>query len=106
MVGFYAFEFENDNFKGGYIMTEKNIKARVRQKSDTSENWAKALAFSPLVGEIIVYTDLNRMKIGDGTTNVNLLPFIDESLELITVDDIDAICGTIIQDTTASEVTF
>ena len=29
-----------------------------------------------------------------------------DNLELITADDIDTICGTIIQDATASEVTF
>jgi len=41
-------------------------KIRMQQKSDTSENWAKAINFCPLKGEVIVYTDINRLKIGDG----------------------------------------
>lgn len=56
-------------------MANKVIKTRMVQKHDTSENWAKAENFSPLVGEIIVYDDLNKFKIGDGKTNVNDLPF-------------------------------
>lgn len=56
-------------------MANKVIKTRMQQKHDTSENWAKAENFSPLIGEIIVYDDLNKFKIGDGKTNVNDLPF-------------------------------
>lgn len=43
----------------------------------TSE-WAKATGFTPLKGEIIVYSDLNKIKIGDGENNVNDLPFVNE----------------------------
>lgn len=56
-------------------MANKVIKTRMQQKHDISENWAKAENFSPLIGEIIVYDDLNKFKIGDGKTNVNDLPF-------------------------------
>lgn len=53
----------------------KEIKTRVQQKSDTSENWAKAVNFIPLKGELIIYTDKKLMKIGDGVTKVNDLEF-------------------------------
>lgn len=51
------------------------IYGRFQQKIDTSENWAKAVNFKPLEGEIIVYSDLNKYKTGDGVTPVNDLPF-------------------------------
>ena len=55
-------------------MSNKNkIASRTLQKIDTSENWSKAAGFIPLEGEIIVYKDLNKIKIGDGVTNVNSL---------------------------------
>lgn len=64
------------------------IKTRIQLKSDTEENWNKAgpkensNGFVPLSGELIVYTaDVThpfcRLKVGDGTTNVVSLPFID-----------------------------
>lgn len=58
-------------------MVEYNT--RVKQKSDTSLNWSKATNFIPLQGEIIIYSDTNQIKIGDGTTKVNELKFIDEN---------------------------
>lgn len=58
--------------------TEKTIKARQIQKNDTSANWSKAVNFTPLKGELIVYTDLNKIKIGDGVTKVNDLPFSND----------------------------
>ena len=62
------------------MINEKNIKARFSQKHDIEENWQKATGFIPKAGEIIVYdVDANhvrpRVKIGDGTTFVNDLPF-------------------------------
>jgi hypothetical protein len=70
------------------------IKTRIQLKSDTEANWKKAVlvadggtkisgtSFVPLLGEIIIYTpdntyDYSRLKIGDGSTNVVRLPFID-----------------------------
>ena len=58
-------------------MAVKTLTTRVRQKSDTSANWAKATNFTPLKGEIIVYTDLRKIKIGDGVTKVGSLEFVN-----------------------------
>lgn len=87
-------------------MAEKNIKSRIVHKHDVELNWNKATNFIPKQGEIIVYDiDSNhsyeRIKIGDGVTNVNNLPFV---ISTLTNDEIDAICGSTIQ--SASEVTF
>lgn len=57
-------------------MASKTLKTRLKQKRDSSANWAKATNFTPLAGEIIVYSDLNMIKIGDGTTKVSALPFL------------------------------
>jgi hypothetical protein len=64
----------------------KTIKARVQSKHDVEENWLKATGFVPLAGEQIVYEadathDKPRIKIGDGKTNVNDLPFIASDLQ-------------------------
>lgn len=56
-------------------MANKTYQGRIVQKHDSSANWAKATNFIPLKGEIIIYDDLNKMKIGDGTTKVNDLDF-------------------------------
>lgn len=60
-----------------------NIKTRVIHKHDTEANWQLATNFTPLDGELIIYdVDAShskaRVKIGDGETNVNSLPFIGE----------------------------
>lgn len=72
------------------------IYTRQQQKHDIEANWIKAVNFTPLQGEIIIYDSeidadgntlalpegrtkpyiYERIKIGDGITNVNLLPFI------------------------------
>lgn len=59
------------------MSNSKQVNSRIQQKIDTSENWSKALNFKPLQGEIIIYTDLNRFKVGDGITLVNDLPFFN-----------------------------
>ena len=87
-------------------MAEKNIKSRIVHKHDVELNWNKATNFIPKQGEIIVYDidsnhNYERIKIGDGATNVNNLPFV---ISTLTNDEIDAICGSTIQ--SASEVTF
>lgn len=71
---------------------------RIMQKHDTEANWALKTNFIPLNGEIIVYDadetyNFARIKIGDGITKVNNLPFEGMDLSFITIDDIDAICG-------------
>lgn len=58
-------------------------KTRIQLKRDTNENWQNASNFVPLAGEVIVYMpDENsncpytRIKIGDGETALESLPFI------------------------------
>ena len=55
-----------------------NVKTRIIQKHDSSANWAKATTFVPLKGEIIIYDDLGKIKIGDGAAKVNDLQFLDK----------------------------
>lgn len=57
-------------------MADKTLYTRIAQKTDTSANWAKATNFIPKAGEIIFYSDLNLIKIGDGSTTVTSLPFM------------------------------
>ena len=48
-------------------------------KSDTAANWAKAVKYIPDVGTIIIYQKENGtigVKLGDGITAVNNLPFL------------------------------
>lgn len=83
-------------------MAEKNIKSRIVHKHDTETNWAKATGFIPKQGEIIVYDiddtyDYERIKIGDGVTNVNSLSFVNE---VITNDEIDIICSATVETST------
>ena len=52
------------------------MNTRIQNKIDTSANWAKATNFTPLKGEIIIYSDLKKIKIGDGTTKVGALQFL------------------------------
>ena len=56
----------------------KIYQSRVIQKHDTSANWKKATNFVPLKGEIIIYDDLKKIKIGDGATKVGNLAFIND----------------------------
>lgn len=65
-------------------MADKTVKIRLVLKHDTEENWAKAANFIPKQGEVIIYDGAagapSRIKIGDGTTKVNDLPFVHEYL--------------------------
>ena len=54
----------------------KHVNTRIQNKIDTSANWDKATNFTPLKGEIIIYSDLKKIKIGDGTTKVGALQFL------------------------------
>ena len=87
-------------------MAEKTIKSRVILKHDTEANWNLAINFIPKQAELIIYDadstyTYPRIKIGDGTTNVNSLPFIDDIKisisDTISNDEIDTFCGTTIQ---------
>ena len=61
-------------------MSQNELKVRVQHKHDIEANWNKASNFIPRDGEIIVYKadekhSSARIKIGDGETSVNKLPF-------------------------------
>lgn len=66
-------------------MANKTFQGRIVQKHDTKANWDKATNFVPLKGEIVVYDDLNKIKIGDGTTKVGDLAFTN-NLPIATKD--------------------
>ena len=69
---------------------------RIQFKRDTTQAWNEARGFVPMQGEVIVYNDYKTMrkvidgtertvqvpgmKVGDGQTYVQDLPFIDEEL--------------------------
>ena len=59
-------------------MANKTFQGRIVQKHDTKANWDKATNFIPLKGEIIIYDDLNKIKIGDGSTTVGNLTFSND----------------------------
>lgn len=66
-------------------MNTNIIYSRSQQKIDTEANWLKAVNFTPLKGEIIIYSkdenfDYDRIKIGDGETKVTDLAFTTEHL--------------------------
>lgn len=55
-------------------MTQFN--ARLQLKQDVSSNWELISdAFVPLAGEVIIFTDLNRFKVGNGTSTLAQLRF-------------------------------
>lgn len=77
-------------------MSEKRFNSRIIHKHDIEANWLKATNFIPMQGEIIIYDidenyNYERMKIGDGTTLVNILPF---TYNVIANDTIDSICNS------------
>lgn len=66
-------------------MAEKQLNTRITQKIDTTANWAKATNFVPKKGELIVYSDgggtgVPKFKVGDGTTVVGTLKFVEGSM--------------------------
>lgn len=61
-------------------MANTTLNTRIKIKNDTSTNWAKATAFRPLKGEIVYYNDIHKFKVGDGTTAVTALPFVDANI--------------------------
>ena len=61
------------------------MKERIQIKHDTTQNWAKAVNFIPLAGELIIYDGVlengiyieqPRIKIGDGVHKLAELPFM------------------------------
>lgn len=61
-------------------MSKKTLNTRIQNKRGTTAEWAAGTApnFIPWDGEIVAYTDVHRIKIGDGTTKVSALPFVDK----------------------------
>ena len=62
-------------------MATKTFKSRIQNKHDTEAHWNAAVNFKPLAGELIIYDEDDthstpRLKIGNGNTLVNNLPFI------------------------------
>ena len=77
-------------------MAEKRIMGRLIQKHDIESNWLKATNFVPEKGEIIVYDidskyNYERFKIGDGSKNVNALPFVSDALRAELIAHINAV---------------
>lgn len=65
-------------------MASNTIKTRIQLKNDTEANWDRAINFVPREGEVITYSaddthPFSRLKVGDGSTTVFNLPFIDAS---------------------------
>ena len=76
-------------------MADKTIKSRVQVKRGTSTDWAAAEAtFKPLEGEIIFYSDLNKIKIGKKDANGNLVLLKDLSFVHVDKSDIDNFAHT------------
>lgn len=78
-------------------MAEKRINGRIVLKHDVESNWKLATGFTPMAGEIIIYDvdatyNYERIKIGDGSKNVNALPFVGDDLKtelLAQINDVD-----------------
>lgn len=78
-------------------MGEHSLSVRMQQKIDTVANWAKATNFVPKKGEIIVYSDgsgvgVPKIKVGDGTTVVGSLKFL-EADKTLTATEIETALG-------------
>jgi hypothetical protein len=77
------------------------IKTRILLKSDISENWDKAAnSFIPKLGEVCIYLDRTQLddgtyipgvKVGDGSSYINELEFINDSY--ISKEEIDELLG-------------
>lgn len=69
-------------------MNKKIFKGRFIPKGDIEANWNKAVGFVPLDKEIIIYKPdeahpAARIKIGDGVTGVQALPFSGTDMEAV-----------------------
>lgn len=87
-------------------MSERSLNTRIQNKIDTTANWAKATNFVPQKGEIIVYSDgggvgIPKMKVGDGTTKVGSLKFIESDGSLSAARNIKIHGGAAVTATSA-----
>lgn len=76
-------------------MANKPFNSRIQLKHDTEAHWILAQNFSPLAGELIIYDvdaahSTPRFKVGNGTTNVNNLPFITNGTNNLVVTTTNA----------------
>lgn len=60
--------------------------SRIISKHDTESNWNNTINFIPNQGEIIIYDiddnyNYERVKVGDGNTDIKSLPFIDDAFK-------------------------
>lgn len=68
-------------------MAENILTSRIISIHDIEANWKKTINFIPRQGEIVIYDmddnhTFSRIKIGDGVTTVNDLPFsVEVALE-------------------------
>lgn len=88
------------------MANEKKIKSKIIHKHDTATNWTTAgnNGYIPDKGEFIVYdadssVAYERIKVGDGVTNINDLPFANDFAEKATQDG----DGNVITDTYATK---
>lgn len=49
-------------------------------KYDTSEGWANNVSYIPMEGELIIYTDIPAIKVGDGLAYAVDLPFVTDDM--------------------------
>ena len=76
-------------------MAEKKLNVRIINKHGTEADWAKS-TFIPKLGETVVFDADEthtepRMKVGDGKTGVNDLPFITDSINQFSYQDLGEI---------------
>ena len=80
-------------------MAERIINSRIVNKHETEANWLKS-SLIPKQGELIVYDidenyDFERIKIGDGTQNVNSLPFVTDAVRTELLEQIGVVDGKV-----------
>lgn len=69
------------------LTPDKKLDVRMQTKTDTSENWSLIEdTFTPLSGEMIIYSDILRIKIGDGKTLLKDLQFIHNGQSTLSVE--------------------
>lgn len=56
-------------------MANNTLKTRIVINNKTSSEWSSSASFVPLKGEICIYNDLDKAKIGDGTATIADLNF-------------------------------
>ena len=83
-------------------MANKTFQGRIVQKHDTKANWEKATNFIPLKGEIILYDDLNEIKIGDYHKHIYKISANNRTETKI--NDLDFFASAIIKKWTSADV--